>query len=37
MLQTWNRWENHGRPPGADVAAIVDAATIRPDVVYTIR
>ncbi|XP_011045412.1 PREDICTED: uncharacterized protein LOC105140319 isoform X2 [Populus euphratica] len=31
------RWENHGRPPGADVAAIVDAATIRPDVVYTIR
>ncbi|KAJ6948318.1 hypothetical protein NC651_002614 [Populus alba x Populus x berolinensis] len=30
------RWENHGRPPGADVAAIVDAATIRPDVVYTI-
>ncbi|KAG5253850.1 hypothetical protein IMY05_001G0151300 [Salix suchowensis] len=30
------RWENHGRPPGADVAAIVDAATARPDVVYTI-
>ncbi|CAK7331108.1 unnamed protein product [Dovyalis caffra] len=30
------RWENHGRPPGADVAAIADAATIRPEVVYTI-
>ncbi|XP_048324464.2 uncharacterized protein LOC107412443 isoform X2 [Ziziphus jujuba] len=30
------RWENHGRPPGANVAAIADAATIRTDVVYTI-
>lgn len=29
-------WENHGRPPGADVAAIADAAAIRTDVVYTI-
>ncbi|KAL8491854.1 hypothetical protein ACS0TY_023451 [Phlomoides rotata] len=23
------RWENHGRPPGANVSAITDAATIR--------
>ncbi|KAG4129907.1 hypothetical protein ERO13_D09G109000v2 [Gossypium hirsutum] len=30
------RWENHGRPPGADVAAIADAARIRTEVVYTI-
>ncbi|GLT51038.1 hypothetical protein SLA2020_244850 [Shorea laevis] len=29
-------WENHGRPPGADVAAIADAASIRTEVVYTI-
>ncbi|TYH69810.1 hypothetical protein ES332_D05G077800v1 [Gossypium tomentosum] len=30
------RWENHGRPPGADVAAIADMARIRTDLVYTI-
>ncbi|XP_038999031.1 uncharacterized protein LOC120124416 [Hibiscus syriacus] len=30
------RWENHGRPPGADVAAIADAGRIRTEVVYTI-
>ncbi|XP_059665324.1 uncharacterized protein LOC132311439 [Cornus florida] len=30
------RWVNHGRPPGADVAAIADAATIRPEVVFTV-
>ncbi|KAJ6385206.1 hypothetical protein OIU77_028402 [Salix suchowensis] len=30
------RWKYHGRPPGADVAAIAAAATIRPEVVYTI-
>ncbi|XP_024464833.1 uncharacterized protein LOC7482334 isoform X2 [Populus trichocarpa] len=30
------RWENHGRPPGADVAAIAAVATIRPEVVYTV-
>ncbi|EOY32744.1 Uncharacterized protein TCM_040774 isoform 1 [Theobroma cacao] len=30
------RWENHGRPPGADVAAIADAVTVRTEVVYTI-
>uniref|UniRef100_A0A2P2JD22 Uncharacterized protein LOC105648304 n=1 Tax=Rhizophora mucronata TaxID=61149 RepID=A0A2P2JD22_RHIMU len=30
------RWVNHGRPPGADVAAIADATTIRAEVVYTI-
>ncbi|KAF8403758.1 hypothetical protein HHK36_011863 [Tetracentron sinense] len=31
------RWINHGRPPGANVAAIADAATIRPEVVFTVR
>ncbi|XP_059429925.1 uncharacterized protein LOC132163594 isoform X2 [Corylus avellana] len=30
------RWVNHGRPPGANVAAIADAGTIRTEVVYTI-
>lgn len=30
------RWVNHGKPPGADVAAIVDAAAIRPQVIFTI-
>ncbi|KAJ0084157.1 hypothetical protein Patl1_29541 [Pistacia atlantica] len=30
------RWVNHGRPPGANVAAIADAAGIRPEAVYTI-
>ncbi|KAJ9699233.1 hypothetical protein PVL29_008035 [Vitis rotundifolia] len=30
------RWVHHGRPPGADVAAIADAANIRPEVVFTI-
>ncbi|KAJ4970817.1 hypothetical protein NE237_003916 [Protea cynaroides] len=30
------RWIYHGRPPGANVAAIVDAATIRPDVIFTV-
>ncbi|XP_039059305.1 uncharacterized protein LOC120202996 [Hibiscus syriacus] len=30
------RWDNHGRPPGADVAAIADAGRIRTEVVYTI-
>ncbi|KAH7560656.1 hypothetical protein JRO89_XS10G0063100 [Xanthoceras sorbifolium] len=30
------RWVNHGQPPGANVAAIADAASIRPEVVYTI-
>ncbi|XP_043813810.1 uncharacterized protein LOC110617993 isoform X2 [Manihot esculenta] len=30
------RWLNHGQPPGGDVAAIADAGTIRPEVVYTI-
>lgn len=31
------RWVNHGQPPGADVAAIADVATIRPNLVFTIR
>ncbi|CAK9183477.1 unnamed protein product [Ilex paraguariensis] len=30
------RWLHHGRPPGADVAAIADAATIRPEVIFTV-
>ncbi|KAF2312081.1 hypothetical protein GH714_027995 [Hevea brasiliensis] len=31
-----NRWLDHGRPPGGNVAAIADAGTIRPEVAYTI-
>ncbi|KAG6682706.1 uncharacterized protein LOC122293034 isoform X2 [Carya illinoinensis] len=30
------RWVYHGRPPGANVAAIADASAIRTEVVYTI-
>ncbi|KAF5198646.1 Excinuclease ABC, C subunit, N-terminal [Thalictrum thalictroides] len=30
------RWIYHGHPPGGDVAAIADAASIRPDVVFVI-
>nr|XP_043627631.1 uncharacterized protein LOC122599224 [Erigeron canadensis] len=30
------RWMNHGKPPGADVAAMVDAAGIRLQVIFTI-
>ncbi|XP_077218219.1 uncharacterized protein LOC143852627 isoform X2 [Tasmannia lanceolata] len=30
------RWINHGRPPGGNVAAIADAASIRSDVVFTV-
>ncbi|XP_012090038.1 uncharacterized protein LOC105648304 [Jatropha curcas] len=30
------RWVHHGRPPGGNVAAIADAGSIRPEVVYTI-
>ncbi|KAI7982801.1 hypothetical protein LOK49_LG15G02183 [Camellia lanceoleosa] len=30
------RWVNHGRPPGANVAAIADAATVRPEVIFTL-
>ncbi|XP_073023521.1 uncharacterized protein [Primulina eburnea] len=30
------RWTNHGRPPGASVAAITDAATIRPGVLFIV-
>ncbi|PIN13388.1 hypothetical protein CDL12_13989 [Handroanthus impetiginosus] len=30
------RWENHGRPPGANVAVVADAATIRPGLLFTI-
>ncbi|XP_076915744.1 uncharacterized protein LOC143575195 [Bidens hawaiensis] len=29
-------WMNHGKPPGADVAGIVDAAEVRPQVIFTI-
>lgn len=31
-----SRWKNHGRPPGANVAAVVDAASFRPEVVFTV-
>ncbi|KAJ4978221.1 hypothetical protein NE237_009001 [Protea cynaroides] len=34
-VEPW-RWIYHGRPPGANVASIADAATIRPDVVFTV-
>ncbi|BFG30024.1 hypothetical protein CerSpe_162980 [Prunus speciosa] len=30
------RWVDHGQPPGANAAAIADAAGIRADVIYTI-
>ncbi|KAL3529935.1 hypothetical protein ACH5RR_009257 [Cinchona calisaya] len=30
------RWQNHGRPPGADVEAIADATSVRPEVVFII-
>ncbi|KAH7837832.1 hypothetical protein Vadar_018556 [Vaccinium darrowii] len=30
------RWVTHGRPPGANVAAIADAGTVRPEVIFTI-
>ncbi|ONI13965.1 hypothetical protein PRUPE_4G254900 [Prunus persica] len=30
------RWVDHGQPPGANAAAIADAAGIRTDVIYTI-
>nr|XP_027078710.1 uncharacterized protein LOC113701978 isoform X1 [Coffea arabica] len=30
------RWKNHGRPPGADVEAIVDATSVRPEAVFTV-
>ncbi|KAJ4787289.1 hypothetical protein LUZ62_038535 [Rhynchospora pubera] len=29
------RWENHGRPPGGDVAGIADTGNIRPGVLFT--
>ncbi|XP_031388063.1 uncharacterized protein LOC116201097 isoform X2 [Punica granatum] len=30
------RWVNHGRPPGANVVEIADAANLRPEVIFTI-
>lgn len=30
------RWLNHGRPPGANVAGIADAGTVRREVIFTI-
>ncbi|WCJ36867.1 hypothetical protein M5689_018039 [Euphorbia peplus] len=30
------RWVNHGKPPGGNVAAIADAGFLRPEVVYTV-
>lgn len=32
-----SRWTNHGRPPGANVAAIADAGGVKPDLVFTLR
>lgn len=34
---TGNRWKNHGRPPGANVAAVVDVASFRQEVIFTVR
>ncbi|KAL9143179.1 hypothetical protein ABFS82_14G219300 [Erythranthe guttata] len=30
------RWTNHGRPPGANVTAITDAASVRPGLLFTV-
>ncbi|GAB4856015.1 hypothetical protein Ancab_024654 [Ancistrocladus abbreviatus] len=30
------RWVNHGQPPGANVAAIADATTVKPEVVFIV-
>lgn len=30
------RWKNHGRPPGANVSAISDGATIRPGLLFIV-
>ncbi|XP_057483888.1 uncharacterized protein LOC130770423 isoform X2 [Actinidia eriantha] len=30
------RWVNHGRPLGANVAAIADAGVVRPEVIFTV-
>jgi len=35
-LETYNRYVNHGQPPGADVAAIADVGSIRRNLVFTI-
>lgn len=37
LLKMKNRLVDHGRPRDADVAAIVDVASFRTEVVYTIR
>ncbi|XP_010269711.1 PREDICTED: uncharacterized protein LOC104606292 [Nelumbo nucifera] len=34
-IDPW-RWIFHGQPPGGNVATIVDAATIRPDIVFIV-
>lgn len=30
-------WINHGKPPGANVAAIADVGTVKPDIIFTVR
>lgn len=30
-------WINHGKPPGANVAAIADVGTVKPDILFTVR
>ena len=32
-----NSWINHGRPPGANVAAIADVGTVKPNILFTVR
>ncbi|XP_019056035.1 PREDICTED: uncharacterized protein LOC109115901 [Nelumbo nucifera] len=34
-IKPW-RWIYHGRPPGGNAAAVVNVATVRPDVVFTV-
>ncbi|KAK1402777.1 Magnesium-chelatase subunit H [Heracleum sosnowskyi] len=29
-------WINHGKPPGANVAAIADVGTVKPDIIFTV-
>ncbi|KAK2993800.1 hypothetical protein RJ640_027678 [Escallonia rubra] len=36
VLSQDREWINHGRPPGANVAAITDGATVIPELVFTV-
>nr|GFA57346.1 hypothetical protein [Tanacetum cinerariifolium] len=35
VIHNETRWANHGKPPGADVAGIADAASIMQQVIFT--